>query len=285
VRHAIAGNEPMARFETEVCPRVVGLPQDYAGVVEARIRNVALAAGSRIAAGGCEPNLTVIVAENGAEALASLRKKRTLLFAAMTNSEILRLRRSRGPVWNWYSVDQKRSDGGSVEHVTMISYDGAPPQPVSPHAYIASNVSMSRLTVPVRLDLTLSFIILDKRSLDGLTLAQVGDFSAMLGLSMINYERVGSLRQDSILRLFMEESPGGADAATAFDLAYLKGVYAGEAALSFDRRAARIAGILSGGTAAQQDLSFQIPAFPAGALDQQAPGSKRQPLAQAAKAR
>lgn len=252
---AIAGTEPVARFETQVCPRVLGLPQDYANVVETRIRSITEAVGSRTAGAGCEPNLTLIVAEDGAETLASLRKKRPLVFAAMSNAELLRLRRSRGPVWNWYSVDPKRADGGPVEHMSMISFDGGPPKPISPDAYIASNVSMSRLTAPVRLDLTLSFIILDKDSLEGLTLAQIADFSAMLGLSMINYERAASVRQASILQLFAKGNPAesAVETVTSFDVAYLKGVYGGEAGLAFDRRSARIAASLAT-PAEDQDL-------------------------------
>lgn len=251
----------MARFETEVCPRVLGLPQDYANVVEARIRDIAEAVGSRTARSGCEPNLTLIVAEDGADALASLRKKRPLVFAAMSNAELLRLRRSHGPVWNWYSVDPKRADGGPVDHIAMISFDGGPPKPISPDAYIASNVSMSRLTVPVRLDLTLSFIILEKGSLDGLTLAQIADFSAMLGLSMINYERAASVRQPSILQLFAKGKPAesSVETVTKFDLAYLKGVYAGEAGLAFDRRSARIAASLTKPEAGQDLRALQMP--------------------------
>lgn len=247
----------MARFETEICPRVLGLPSDYANVVETRIKEVAEAVGPRNADGGCEPNLTVIVAEDGTAALSSLRKNRPVLFAAMTNSEILRLRRSRGPVWNWYSVDPKRSDGGPVEHMTMISFGEAPPQPVSAEAYIASNVSMSRLTVPVRLDITLSFIILEKRALDGLTLAQIADFSAMLGLSMIDYDRARAIGRPSILRIF---SGGHADTATTFDLAFLKGLYSGEPGISFDRRAARIAAGITGPAAYREFQDLQVPA-------------------------
>ena len=258
---AIAGNGPMARFETEICPRVLGLPADYANVVETRIREIAKAVGPRTANGGCEPNLTVIVAEDGAAALSSLRKNRPLLFGAMTNSEHLRLRRSRGPVWNWYSVDPRRSDGGPVEHMTMISFGEAPPQPVSPEAYIASNVSMSRLTVPVRLDITLSFIILEKRALDGLTLAQVADFSAMLGLSMIDYDRAKAISRPSILRIF---SAGRADTATTFDLAFLKGLYAGEPGISFDRRAAQIAAGMTGAAVYREFQGLQDPGAPPG---------------------
>jgi hypothetical protein len=242
---SIAGNEPMARFETDICPRALGLPPDYANVIEARIREVARTVGVRIAEAGCDPNLTLIVAEDGGEAVASLRRTRPLLFAAMTNAEILRLRRSRGPVWNWYSVDPKRSDGGAIEHVTMLSFGDGPPRPASPQAYIASNVSMSRLASPVRLDITLAFIVLEKRALEGLTLAQVGDFSAMLGLSMINYGRVGDLTQPSILRLLEAPAAESVEALTAFDLAYLKGVYAGEPSLPFGRRSARIAASLA----------------------------------------
>lgn len=236
----------MARFETDICPLVLGLPRALAAAVELRIREIAAEIGGHAARGGCHPNLTVFIADDGHALLSVLKSRQPMLFSTMSTSELSRLDRTTGPVWNWYSVDPKRRDGGPVEHISELSIDGGAPVPVSDHAYIATNVDMSRLSSPVRLDIMLSFLVIDRRAIDGLKLQQIGDFSAFMGLSMINYAHVTSFHRNSILRVLKDSSGAGAlpQEITAFDLAYLRGLYAGSEAESFDRRTAPIASTL-----------------------------------------
>jgi hypothetical protein len=236
----------MARFETDVCPLVLGLPRPFAAAVELRIREIAAQVGAHAAQGDCQPNLTVFIADDTHAFLSLLKSRQPMLFATTSKSELARLDRSSGPVLNWYSVDPKRRDGGPVEHISELSIDGGAPVPVSDHAYIATNVEMSRLSSSIRVDIMLAFIIIDRDAIDGLTLQQIGDFSAFMGLSMINYDHVTSLHRNSILRVIKDSS--GADAGpqeiTRFDLAYLQALYAGSAADSWDRGAALIASTL-----------------------------------------
>jgi hypothetical protein len=134
---------------------------------------------------------------------------------------------TKGPVWSWYDYDQKRRDGGPVEHITLL--DGNPPRPLSPRAYIVRNVEMSRLTSPIRVDLMLAFVVVDSRSADGLTVRQLGDATAMMGLSMINYQAVSMLTQSSALQLLADRSSRGRiDGLTDFDRAYLSTLYSEE---------------------------------------------------------
>ena len=234
----------LPRFENEVCPLVLGLAPQFAGPIARRIRDVAQSVGLRAGGSGCTPNLTVIVADHGDDVIAALRKKLPNLFAAMTAPEMSRLSRSPGPVWNWYALDPKRRDGGPVEAIGMIAFGPSDsPRPVSSGAYIASNVNLSRLSMPVRLDLTLSFVVLDSGSIYGLTARQIGDAAAMLGLSMIDIRRIDSLRHNSVLQLLRDRA-SNADrirGLTDFDRAFLAGLYSGEPGQSSDRQLALIA--------------------------------------------
>ena len=240
---ATSRDDQLPRFETEVCPLVLGLAPQFADPVARRIGEVTERLGLRAGKAGCSPNLTVIVADHGDDVIAALQKRMPNLFAAMTAPEMARLKRRRGPVWNWYALDPKRRDGGPVEQIRMISFGPTdPPRPVSPGAYIASNASLSRLTMPVRLDLTLSFVVLDSASIYGLTARQIGDSAAMLGLSMIDFGRVGSLHHSSVLQLLQDRGHGGRiRGLTEFDIAYLTGLYSGEPGQSSDRQFASIA--------------------------------------------
>jgi hypothetical protein len=64
----------------------------------------------------------------------------------------------------------------------------------------------------------------------------------MLGLSMIDFGRVGSLHHSSVLQLLQDRDHGDRiRGLTEFDLAYLTGLYSGEPGQSSDRQFASIA--------------------------------------------
>ncbi|MBV9930688.1 MAG: hypothetical protein JO013_07065 [Alphaproteobacteria bacterium] len=237
-------NGHYARFESEICPLVLGLSRQLAAPVEARIRSVASRVGLRTAGTSCAANVTIIIADDGPAVILALRRKMPELFTGLSGFEIGRLKRESGPVWNWYSIDPKRRDGAPVEHISQIAFGPSdPPKPVSPHAYIASNVTLSRLTEPVRLDLALSFVVINSRAAAGLTLQQLADASAVLGLSMINPRRVGELRSESVLQVLSTSGDvrRRIAGATDFDIRYLSALYSGDSGYSSDQQAARLA--------------------------------------------
>jgi hypothetical protein len=249
--------DQLPRFEGEVCPLVLGLAPQFAGPVARRIGEVAARVGLRPGRSRCAPNLTVIVADHGGEVIAALQKRLPNLFGSMTARETDRLNRHSGPAWNWYALDPKRRDGGPVEKIRMISFGYKdPPRPVSPNAYIASNVFMSRLMLPVRLELASSFVVLDSGSIYGLTARQVGDLSAMLGLSMLDVRRLGSLRHSSVLQLLQDKDANAERirGLTDFDVAYLTGLYSGSPGQSSTQRSANMASrVLRGPPESDQD--------------------------------
>ena len=236
-------NGQLARFETPICPAVVGLPQAHARVVEWRIRNVADRAKVRVDKLGCKPNVTIVVADDGAAFVNLLHRKRPTLFNTMALHDVTKLLKSQGPCWAWQSISPKRRDGGSVEMISQIQLGSGPPQPVAKGAYIASNVQLSRLSMPVRQDTDLAFVVLDLKNIKGLTLQQVADYSAMVGLAAIRTAKTDILEKPSILTMFQDAASGRAiqPEATAFDLAYLAALYSGSSGFSSDQKSMAIA--------------------------------------------
>jgi hypothetical protein len=229
-----------ARFEQPICALALGMSAPFARSVERRIGDIAREVGLKVAGAGCRANLTVVVADDGVGVVRAIQRKMPNLLMSLTGAELTRLKAAGGPVWSWYDYDQKRRDGGPVEHIALL--DGNPPRPLSPHAYIARNVEMSRLTSPIRLDMMLAFVVVDRRSVDGLTVRQLADAAAMMGLSMINYQAVPQLAHPSALQLLAARSSRDRiDGLTDFDRAYLATLYSGEAGISAGRRSARIA--------------------------------------------
>ncbi len=234
----------IARFETPICPAVVGLPPAHAQIITARIRGLAQAVGLRQDAPGCRANVTVVIADDGSTFLASLARRRPMLFERMALPDRRALFAGKGPVWHWSSTDVKRRDGGPVEHISAIDLsNGGPPQPVATNAFIVPNASLSRLSMPIRQDMTLAFVVLRAEDIIGLTLRQIADFCAMTALGGINQRQTEALHHRSILTMFSDSRNGATleSEATAFDTALLAGLYAGNTGFSADQQSVAIA--------------------------------------------
>lgn len=233
-----------ARFEAPVCPYAAGLAGPYKAAVEARMRSVAREAGVRVAKAGCTPNLALIVADDGGALVAALQRKVPDLFATLSGAETNALARRRGPVWSWHAVTGRRRDGGPVEPMTMLSFSPQDPgRPVAPGAFIASNVDMSRLGDPVRMEIAFSCVVVGSAAAAGLTVRQLADAAALAGLSMIRADRLPALQHASALALLLgsPEARRRIEGLTAFDRAYLRALYSGEGGYGAEQQATRIA--------------------------------------------
>lgn len=236
-----------APFEQPICALALGMSPPLARKVERRIAEVASRVGLEVAGVGCRANLTLVVADDGRGVIRAMQRKMPNLLMSLTGAEIGLLKGTPGPVWSWYDYDQKRRDGGPVEHVALL--DGNPPRPLSPHAYVAPNVNMSRLTSPIRLDMMLAIVVVDSRAAEALTVQQLGDAAAMMGLSMIDYKTVPQITHPSALQLLTDRTSRERIAGlTNFDRAYLSTLYSGASGLSAARLSARMAANIVRGT-------------------------------------
>lgn len=220
----------LARFQQPICPLVHGLASSYSQQIATRIRALAKVAGLRVAKDGCKANLTLIVTSSGQEFIETLRSERPELLAALGPAEYRALRDSAGPAWSWQSTEPKRADGGPVQYVSELEVGpGAPPLPLSKGTYQVPGARLSRLSEPTRQDVNLSFVVIDRDSLVGLTLQQIGDFFGLAGLTGARFSQTDKLSTPSILKLFNDKADGltPEDGATEFDIAYLKARYSG----------------------------------------------------------
>jgi hypothetical protein len=213
---ATTREDQLARFNQPVCPMVIGLPAQYAGMVVERIRDIARRSGAGAAPAKCRPNLALIVAENADDLVAGLRAHSTI-FAGLDRVEIERAMR-KGPVHVWHRDEILNEDGIGVGHPTGGesgggSFDTLPTLQVR-HASIVDLPTIQAMTGAI--------IVVDADALIGKTLFQIADYVTMRTLGGARPPAGGT--SDTILTLFDAGAmpPPG---ATFLDITYLDALY------------------------------------------------------------
>ena len=216
-------DDQIAQFATPVCPASFGLPPEQNEAIEARLRAIAGYLGIGAAAGGCRPNVVVIVAEQGGDFVHRLRRERPELFNALA-LDIRAIMRLTGPVRAWQVVEPRGADGRPMRRISFVASPGGPPRYV-PNGYELTGVVPSLTSRSTRQDLSLSFVVFDLDAIEGLTLLQVADHAAMRALART--EATGLPAGRSILTLFGDRNAGGrpAEELTNWDAAYLRALY------------------------------------------------------------
>ncbi|HEY0312961.1 MAG TPA: hypothetical protein VGC56_10755 [Allosphingosinicella sp.] len=87
----------------------------------------------------------------------------------------------------------------------------------------------------------LAFVVIDTRAVRGLTVQQLADATAVLGLSMIDTRRAQSLSHASALQLLRDPASRGRITGLRFDGTYLHALYSGDAGLTSGQRTALMA--------------------------------------------
>jgi len=209
----------LARWEGPICPYVTGLRDGHNRYVADTISAVAVAVGVQPADDECAVNLVVIVNSELNRLIEELRSEQPLLFEALNPAQRSRLAEGSAPVRVWSVLDMRGSDGRR-----MTATDAGPPFYRS--VAILSGVLPSRILRSTRVDLATTFVLLDAARLEGLNLQQISGFVSMLALAQLD-TREPVEPDRSILNLFHNaEAPP--DDLTAWDIAYLRALYASD---------------------------------------------------------
>lgn len=227
---------PLARFQDPLCPGIVGVAQDSAeGMVELIRRNAA-ELGLRLAEPqSCEPNLLVLVIDDPRGYLAGLRERKPYLFEHLGAAERQALFDAPGPAHTWTRVFVRTRDGMEVYQSENLT------EPTQMWVEAAHSL----IYVPTRRDIVSSMVLIDKKAVQGMSVAQIADYATMRGLSGSQAERLGAPRE-TILDLF--EATAGAKPAglTRSDRIFLQTLYStmpnNPAAITLSMADARIAG-------------------------------------------
>jgi hypothetical protein len=225
---------PLARFQDAVCPGIIGVQRDSAEAMVGLIRQNAADLGLRLGdPDTCEPNLLVAVLDDPGAYLGDLRKRRPYLFEGMAKGELQALFATPGPAHTWTRVLTYSRDGLPVYQTDSLT---DPP-------WTTMMAAHSLIYVPTRRDIITSMVLIDKKAVQGMSVAQVADYATMRGLSGHQGERLEA-PGNTILGLFGASArPAG---LTRSDKIFLQTLYStmpnDPAAITLSLADARIAG-------------------------------------------
>jgi hypothetical protein len=226
----------LARWNGPVCPYVMGLTLAHDGFIAGRIGEVAKAAGVPIDPGACEPNLVVVISADADALRKAVARRGERVFSD-----------GRWPA-DTLQLAAFAKDDGLAAHVfylngTALASSGrggsglsaetaAPPASavgLSALLFGPPTVSgwlPSRLTPHVEPALQRVVLILDGRKVEGLTLAQISGYAAMVTLAEVRVDKPLS-EVGTITALFADREAGRAPAQdlTFWDRAYLGALY------------------------------------------------------------
>lgn len=203
---------PLARFEDRLCPGVVGLEEDFAFALNARIRANADRLGIRLLDDDCRPNFVIMFAEDGEAVFRQLMEESPEYFRFLDSgqkNDIL----EPGPVHVWTNVEPRTLTGMPIAQVRNLA---APPSTGSFGAH-------TRIYTTIRNDISSVMITFDRAAVAGMSLRQLADYATMRGLAQTRAPR--DTVMDSILSLFDSDTPPVG--MTEFDEAYLRSLYDG----------------------------------------------------------
>lgn len=220
------GSEQLARFEDEICPMVIGMPKDWTASLTRMIRDNVVAVGGKVGKPGCRVNAPVIFIDQPLELIRALAADEPGFFN-MTPRELAKFTAAPRPVSSWHVTDTRGRDGeelGSVRSITDPS-SGAN-LPTDSSAKVTRNFTAGRLASPVREDMLVGFVVIDRMATPGKSLRQLADLATMHLLLDINQE-AGERDPGSILSLFEPREAGEPAPArlSRFDRGALRGFY------------------------------------------------------------
>ncbi|MDJ0979763.1 MAG: hypothetical protein QNI87_14660 [Erythrobacter sp.] len=218
-----------ARFGAPICPSAIGFSEGVDLLVEERIRVVARAAEVSVAEENCDPNLHVVIVEDGKDAIGALRRKHRGAFGRMRPYDREQIERGPGPVYNWHTVLPISSSDGRNRGMMGTGYVGGfgpAAEQLGDPAYNAAVVRRdSRIVQPNNQEIRHGFVLIEREAVRGLSVTQVADFATMRGLLSATSESKELQSVDTIMTLFdspLQERP---PSLREWDLALLTALY------------------------------------------------------------
>lgn len=219
--------EGLARWHIPVCPQVTGLRREDGEFILWRISEVARGAGVPLAGEHCQPNLFVFVTLEPKQLLTDMEKqRRAVTFGNAAPVDIDEFIATPRVARVWYNSSMESPDSFAPAY-------GFPPfGQITAAGSLGANVTTdweraSRVTRTMERVFTAVYIVIDKGHLQGVTLGQLADYIAMVGLAQI---KPGAQLSDAptILKLFDGAPRAALPGMSDWDQAFVKSLYATE---------------------------------------------------------
>lgn len=210
--------ETLARWEdpTLICPLVGGLPREDGEFILTRLSSIALAAGAPLGSAHCKPNFYIVVTSEPDALLKAWGQRDVTMFGDDAGAtRIKKFLHVPIPIRAWYNATLYTSEGAPLTVMPEGPLKGIPYNP---------RAMGFRLTRDEVRDLTSVIVLIDARSLKGVTFGQVAAYVAMIGLAEVRLDaNMGDA--PSILQLFKASRHIPAPGLSSWDQAFLKALY------------------------------------------------------------
>jgi hypothetical protein len=219
-------SEQLARFEDAVCPIVIGMPRDWTAKLTRMIRDNVTAVGGQVGKPGCTINAAAIFIDQPLELIKAFAEAEPGFFN-MTPRELKQFTAVQRPVASWHVTDMRGRDGEELGGVrSIVDPSSGAHLPVDGSAKVTRGVTVGRLASPVREDMLVGFVVIDRQQTPGRSLRQLADLATMHLLLDVNQE-AGERDPGSILSLFEQRSDGAPAPMrlSQFDRGALRGFY------------------------------------------------------------
>jgi hypothetical protein len=223
--------KPAARWLDPVCPKTVGIVDDKAAMVVARIRQVAANIGARVAKEGCRPNILVTFTDLGTDLIQRINSLDPRQLAEVPHAQRDRVLKGNDPIRWWYASQVRSHDGmpGSSAPPPWLNIetsgsgaaaasDGGGGSLSSP---FTNSYRTSTIATQTKRSLETVTVVIDVKLAEGKGFDAVIDYAAMVSLAEVWPQ--GPVAGDSILSLFNGTQPPRE--ITSQDEALLKALY------------------------------------------------------------
>jgi hypothetical protein len=220
----------MARWHEGVCVGVVNFDPAIATFIADRVSDVARDVGLRAHEPECNPSILIVATQGASSFTRAFVEQRPAIFrpggAGMSRGTgaLEKFITTDRPV-RWWTVSQTTDPDTGAPAVRMPGQCQGNCLEITQIAPNTSTRGTSRISSQYREDLKRTFVIVDVDRLQGVSLAQLADYIAMVSLAQINPEAEPG-DYETILNLFAH--PEFAPALTGWDRAYLAGLYESE---------------------------------------------------------
>ncbi|WCT73203.1 hypothetical protein PQ455_16515 [Sphingomonas naphthae] len=198
-----------ARFRNPICPQVIGMPQDYADRMTARMRAIATDARIPVDKAKCRANVVVFLVENSKTFVNTLHNTTPDLFTTLDADNLRHLLNDEAPVRTWSTTHIANEDGMGVQGGTLFVQ------------------SASIILLPTTQLIDGAIVVIDQAAAVGKTLTQLSDYAAMRAFARTR--PMNAAESDSILALFDPAATALPRRLTAMDASFLRGLYHGKA--------------------------------------------------------
>lgn len=214
----------IARWESGVCPKVIGLRPDAAKLVVDRIETVAEMVGAPVAAKeSCRPNVEIIVTPQPQALLDAVREKRSgVLGYSSGPSQTARMAIMNRPVQAWYVTETE--DYAGIQHPDEMVDDCAMQTGRRQDCYML--VSGFSLNDGLKSNFVNAMVIVDSSKIGDLQIGSLADYVAMESLAQTQAAD-GCRGLATVTNLILAGCPIPKKSASLSDtdIAYLRALY------------------------------------------------------------